>query len=110
VLSDAKQHLMMTISTVKDSSISALHDGKVGMTVGISTFLAGFTANDIAAYVGIAVSLTVMAATIINVHLSIRKSRREDSAATLKNEIDRAKLRAIKKAEELGKAPQRETD
>ena len=110
MLNDVKQYLVMTISTVRDSCVSALHDGRVGMTVGISTFLAGLTKNDVASYIGIAVSLTVMTATIINVHLSIKKSRRDDAAATLKNEIDRAKLRAIKKAEELGKTPQRETD
>ena len=110
MIDDVKQHAMMTLSTVKDSSISALHDGKVGMTVGVSTFLAGITANDLAAYIGIIVSITVIIATIINVHLSIRKSRREDVAAIIKNEIDCAKLRAIQKAESLGKLPRRDSD
>jgi len=110
VIEDVKQHAMMTLSTVKDSSVAALHDGKVGMTVGVGTMLTGFTANDIAAYVGIFASITVIVATIINVHLSIRKSRREDNSAIIQGELDRAKLRAIQKAESLGKKPKRSTD
>lgn len=107
---EAKEHAVVVASTIKDSSIAALHDGKVGMTIGVSTIFAGLTANEIAACVGALASTAVFIFTVINAHATIKRTKREEMESLLRQEIDRAKLRAIQKAEALGKKPQRKSD
>jgi hypothetical protein len=100
----------MTIATIKDGSIAAVHDTKVGVTIGVSTIFAGVTANEIAVYAGIILSTLLALKTLIDIHLSIRKSRQDDLHATLRQETERARRRAIQKAESLGQPARRESD
>jgi hypothetical protein len=101
---------MMTLSTIKDGSIAAIHDTKVGVTIGVSTIFAGVTASQIAVYVGIMLSTLLAIKTLVDIHLSIKKSRHDDLHATLRQETEHARRRAIQKAESLGQPARRESD
>ena len=110
MITDLKQHAVMTLSTVKNGSIAAVHDTKVGVTIGLSTIFAGVTANQIEVWVGIVLTSLLIIKTLLDINIAIRKSRQEDLHATLKNETERARIRAINKAELLGKPAHRDAD
>ena len=97
MIASLKEHASLTLSTIKDGSIAAVHDTKVATTIAASTIFAGVTANDIAVLVGITLTTLLIVKTIIDIHLSIRKGKREDLHAILKQETERAKIRSIEK-------------